>query len=144
MKTSKEPEEKVSTINIEQDNKKYILAIKIKGDQLTLVLSVPEEIENLSFTKKMTFIEIKQLDNYFNGIESCQDFYNYLKDLVDEEKLKIIKKEENLCLNFTVKYLAKKNSIELILSPEAKNNDELTKSLCKEIITLKESRRQFE
>ena len=120
-----------------QDNKKYILTTKIKGDKLTLVLSDPE-IENLSFTKKMTILEIKQLDNYFNGIGSCEDFYNYLKDLVDEEKLKIIKKEENLCLNFTVKYLAKKNSIELILSPEAKNNDELTKSLCKEIITLKE------
>ena len=37
-----EPEEKIESINIEQDNKKYILTLKIIGDQLTLVLSVPE------------------------------------------------------------------------------------------------------
>ena len=144
METSKEPQEKVSTINIEQDNKKYILAIKIKGDQLTLVLSFPEEIENLSFTKKMTFKEIKELDQYFNGYESCEDFSNDLKDLVDDKKLNIIKKEENFCLNFTVKYRGKKNSIELLLSPEAKNDGELIKGLCKEVSTLKEKIRILE
>ena len=37
-----ETEEKIESINIEQDNKKYILTLKIIGDQLTLVLSVPE------------------------------------------------------------------------------------------------------
>ncbi len=37
-----EAEEKIESINIEQDNKKYILTLKIIGDQLTLVLSVPE------------------------------------------------------------------------------------------------------
>ena len=137
MITSKDPQEKINNINIEQDNKKYLLTIKIKGGQLTLVLSDPE-IENLFFTKKMTLKEIKELDNYFNGLESCDDFFNYLKDLVDEKKLNIIKKEENLSLNFTVKYFSKKNSIELILSPEAKDNDELIKGLCKEVNTLKE------
>ena len=143
METSKEPEEKMESLNIEQNNKKYMLTIKIKGDQLILVLS-DTEIENLCFSKKMTFKEIKELDNFFNGIESCKDFSNYLKELVDEKKLNIIKKEENFSLNFTVKYFSKKNSIELILSPEAKNNDELTKSLCKEIITLREKIRILE
>jgi hypothetical protein len=37
-----EAEEKIESINIEQDNKKYILTLKIIGDQLTLVLSDPE------------------------------------------------------------------------------------------------------
>ena len=32
-----EAEEKIESINIEQDNKKYILTLKIIGDQLTLV-----------------------------------------------------------------------------------------------------------
>ena len=55
METPEEPQEKVSIINIEQDHKKYMLTIKVKGDQLTLVLSVLEEIENLFFSKRMTF-----------------------------------------------------------------------------------------
>ena len=134
---TKEPEEKIETINIEQDNKKYILAIKIKGDQLTLVLSDPET-QNFSFTEKMTFKEIKELDDYFQGFKTCEDFSAFLKDLLEDKKITIIKKEENFCLNFTFKYLGRKISKDLILSPEAKKSDELIKGLYKEINSLKD------
>ena len=137
METSKEPEEKIESINIEQDNTKYILTLKIKGDQLTLVLSVPE-MQNLFFTKKMTFKEIKELDKDLEELESCEDFYDCLKQLKEEKNLTIIEKEQNLCLKLTIKHVTKKNIIELILSPEAKNNDEFIKGLYNEIKSLNE------
>lgn len=40
-----------TSIDIEQDNKKYLLTIKFKGEEMTLVLSEPEEIVNLPFIK---------------------------------------------------------------------------------------------
>ena len=143
METSKEPEEKIESINIEQDNKKYILTIKIKGDQLTLALS-DQEIQNLFFTKKMTFQEIKELDDYFQGLKKCEEFSSFLQDLVEERKLTIIKKEGNLCLNFTFKYVGRKINIELILLPEAKNGDELIKGFCKEINSLNDKIKNLE
>ena len=40
------PQEITESLNIEQDNKKYILIIKIQGEEMSLVLSEPEVIGN--------------------------------------------------------------------------------------------------
>ena len=105
---------------------------------MTLVLSDPEEIGNLTFIKTMELKGIREINSYFNGINTCNQFCNYLKGLVENNKLSITKKEENLSLNFTVDYLFEKQSIELILLSQKKNNDELIKDLCCEINSLKE------
>ena len=138
METSvpQESKEKTEYLDIEQDNKKYLLTMKLKGEELTLVLSDPEEI--VSHTKKMTLNEIKGLHDYFNGLKSCELFCKYLKGSIKNKQLTLIRKEENLCLNFLVEYMFEKKSIELILFPKEKNPEELTKDLCKEINTLKE------
>ena len=145
METSieKEIQEKIESINIEQDYKQYMLTIKFNENQLTLVLS-EQEIQNLLFAKKMTLQEIKELNNYFNGLNSCEQFCKYLKGLIDNKQLTIIKKEENLCLNFTVEYLFEKKNIELILLPKEKDQNELVKGLYKEIYTLKEKTKILE
>ena len=138
METSmpQESKEKTESLDIEQDNKKYFLTMKLKGEELTLVLSDPEEI--VSHTKKKTLNEIKGIHDYFNGLKSCELFCKYLKGSIKNKQLTIIKKEENLCLNFLVEYMFEKKSIELILFPKEKNPEELIKDLCKEINTLKE------
>ena len=92
----------------------------------------------MNFTKSITLNEIKELDNYFNNFISCDEFSKYLKDLVKNKKLTIMKKEENLCLNFTVDNVSQKKIIELILLSKEKERDELLKELYKEINILKE------
>ena len=145
METSipKEIQEKIESINLEQDNKQYMLTIKLKETQLTLVLS-EQEIQNLFFVKKMTLQEIKELNNYFNGLNSCEQFCKYLKGLIDNKQLTIIKKEKNLCLSFTVEYLFEKKNIELILLPKEKDQNELVKGFYEEIYALKEKTKILE
>ena len=135
--------EKIESVNIEQDNKKFLLTMKIKGEELTLVLSDPE-IKNLSFSKIMKFEEIKALSGLFNGLKSCEQFCKYLKDIIDKKLLTIIKKEENLCLTFTVEYFFEKNLIELDLLPKEKSSEELIQELDKEVKTLKDKIRILE
>ena len=132
------PQESITSINIEQENKKYLLNIKILEEEMTLVLSEPEEIENLTFTKKMTLKDIKEIHSYFNGLNECKIFSDYLKGLAENTKLSVAKKEDKLCLNFTIEFMLKNYSIELILSPEKKNPDQLIKDLCREMNSLKE------
>ena len=138
METSipQETKEKIESLNIEQDNKKYLFTMKIKGEELTLVLSDPE-IKNLSFANIMKFEEIKGIHKYFIGLESIEDFCDYLKDLVQRKHLTISQKEENLCINFTVVYLSKSKLIELILLPKEKSSEELIQELDKEVKILK-------
>ena len=81
----------------------------------------------------MTFQEIKELDKDLDDLESCEGFYTYLKSLAEKKAINIIEKEQNLCIKFTIKHIIKNNTIELILSPEAKNTDELFKDLYKKI-----------
>ena len=138
------PLEKNETLTIEQDNKKYKLNIKIQGEKMTLVLSALEEIGNITFIKTMELKDIKEIHGYFSGINSCNQFCNYLKGLLENNKLSITKKEGNLSLNFTVDYLFEKQSIELILLPQKKNNDELITALCAEINSLKEKVKNLE
>ena len=81
----------------------------------------------------MTFQEIKELDKDLDDLESCEGFYTYLKSLAEKKAINIIEKEQNLCIKFTIKHIIKNNTIELILSSEAKNTDELFKDLYKKI-----------
>ena len=81
----------------------------------------------------MTFKEIKELDKDLDDLESCEGFYTYLKSLAEKKAINIIEKEQNVCIKFTIKHIIKNNTIELILSPEAKNTDELFKDLYKKI-----------
>ena len=134
------PQEITESLNIEQDNKKYILIIKIQGEEMSLVLSEPEVIGNPTFIKKMTLKEIKEKEthNLFLGLNSCNEFSDYIKALVERKKLSIIKKDENYCITFNVEYLFKNHTVEFFLSPEKKNTDEIIKDLCKEVNCLKE------
>ena len=92
----------------------------------------------------MELKDIREIHGYFNGINSCNQFCNYLKGLIRNNKLSITKKEGNLSLNFTVDYLFEKQSIELILLPQKKNNEELITDLYAEINSLKEKVKSLE
>ena len=83
----------------------------------------------------MTLKEIKEIEtnNLFYGLNSCQEFSDYLKTISDMKKLSIIKKEDKLSINFIVEYLFKKHTVEIDLYPEKINLDSVVRDLCKEV-----------
>ena len=138
--------EKTETLNIEQNNKKFLLLIKIQGENMPLIVSIPEEIGNPVYIKKLTLKEIKEKEthNLFYGLNSCSEFTDYLKTLAERKKLSINQKDGNLCINFNVEYLFKNYSIDFILYPEKKNTEDLIKDLCREVSSLKEKIKDLE
>ena len=139
-------QETTETLNIEQNNKKFILLIKNQGENMTLIVSIPEEFGNPNYIKKLTLKEIKEKEtnNMFLGLKSCVEFSNYLKALVERKKLSINKKDDNLSLNLNVEYLFNNYTIEFILCPEKKNSDEIIRDLCREVNCLKEKKKKLE
>ena len=101
---------------------------------MTLIVSAPAKIGNQTFIKKMTLQEIKKTHNIFLGLNSCNEFSDYLKGLSERKKLSIIKKEDKLYITFNFEYLLKIQSIDIILSPEKKSSDEIIQDLCKEVL----------
>ena len=118
MDNTPSPEEIKESINIEQGNKKYVLNIKTQGEKITLIVSDPEGNGNSTFANKITLKEIKAIHSLFLGLNSCNEFIFYLKNLAERKKLSIIKKDDKLAINLSIEYLFKNISLDIILSPE--------------------------
>jgi archaellum component FlaC len=110
---------------------------------MTLIASDPEGIGNSMFTKKITLKEIKEIHNLFLGINSFNEFVSYLKNLAERKKLSLIIKDNKLAINLSIDYLFKETSIDIILSPEKKNSDEVIKDLCEEVSSLKNENKEL-
>ncbi len=132
--------EKTESINIENDNKKFLLIIKSSNESITFIASEPEDIGSSKYLRKMSLKEIKEKEthNLLIGLNTCGEFSDYLKALSEMKKLLLIKKEDKINMIFTVEYLLKKHDIEIDLFPEKINIDEIIKELCKEVNGLKE------
>ena len=142
--TSISSQEKTESLNIEQDNNKYLLLITNTGESLTFIVSKQDEVGGIIYIRKMTLKEIKEeTDNLFLGLNSCQEFSDYIKALSETKNLSIIKKEDKLSLNFRVEYLLKKHFVEIDLFQEKKELDFIIRELCQEVSLLKESYKEI-
>ena len=75
----------------------------------------------------------------FIGLNSCQEFYEYVKALSKENKISIIEKETKMHISFIVDYLLKKDCVEIILLQEKQNVESIIDNLCQEISLIKET-----
>ena len=131
-------EEIKESIKIEQENKKYLLEVKIISEMMTLTLSNIEEFEYFSYARKFTLKEIKEIHQVFMGLNSCKEFLEFLKGLSEIKKLSIKQKENKLNIEFEIEYLLKKKAIEIELFPEKIQFELVIKELCNEIKEIKE------
>ena len=130
-------------IKIEQDNKSYILTIKIEADEMTFNISDSNDKECLYYIRSMKLNEIKEMHKVFYVLNSFNDFYEYLKALEENKKLTIKKNDNNLSINFVVEFLFKQELIEIILFPGKINLDIIVKDILNEINILKEKQKQY-
>ena len=108
---------KLEKIEIEQDKTNYLLNFKIKDDSMTLNISEKNEKGHLFYTRTMKLNEIKQIHKAFYILNSCYEFYEYIKTLSQKKEIKIKKINNNLSINFFVEILFRKEQIEIILFP---------------------------
>ena len=131
--------EEIVEIPIEQDNKKYLLKIKIKEETMTFIISQPEEPEILCYSRKMSLEEIRETNKLLYGLNSCNEFADYLKELSKLKKLSIKENEDKLSFNFVIEYLLKNHIIEINLFPNKTNLDiTVNKDLLNEMRLIKQ------
>ena len=126
------------SFTINQDGINYSLNIKKKDDSFTFIIYNPSLIINKKYIRNLSLKEIKELHQIFYGLNSCNEFYEYIKALLDNKKLIIKTIGENLFINFTVDYLLRQSFVEIELFLEKKNIEDIVKNLCIEIKDLKE------
>ena len=132
------PKESLDPIKIIKDSKEYILNIDIQGDYIIFDINDTEDLISFNYKNKMTFKEIKDLNQIFIVLNSFNDFYDYIKALSNNKKLSIKKEDEKIIIILYVEILLKEQIIEINLFKEKKDLNLSIKDICKELILVKE------
>ena len=111
------PKEQISeSYEIIQDDNNYKLNIKIINQDIILnVLDKKEQLKEYEI--KLSLEELKQMHKVFSLFNSCQEFLNFIKLLLQNKKFFIKRKKENkLYIELIVEFLYKQNTIKIDLS----------------------------
>ena len=104
--------EKIESIEINQNKENYILYINSEDNSIELNI-LKDEI--YFYTRKMSLDEIKRINNALLGLNSCQEFSDFIIKLVEKNELIIRNNEENITLSFNIELLFKKQLVEIVL-----------------------------
>ena len=137
-KITKEP------ILIEQENKKYFLNIEIKDNCISFRVNEEGVFPTVYFSRNLSLKDIQELHKSFYGLNSCQEFLEYIRELAVKEELTIKNNNDNLSINFKVLYLLKTSNIEIILGFEKVEINDTIKDICNEIILMRDKIKNLE
>ena len=128
------PKESISELfEIHQDDKIYKLNIKIVNQDISLNIS--EEKDNFEeYGINLNFEELKQINKSFSILGSCQEFLEYIKALIKNNKLSIKKENENhISIEFIAEYLFKQNIVKISLVQKSINLLPIVKDMFKRL-----------
>ena len=132
------------TFEIKEDSKIYKLNIEIENQNIILNLS-DEKILYEEYESNLTFDELKNIHKAFSMLNSTQEFIEYIKVLIQNNKLTINKENEyRVIINMIVEYLYKQNTIEIDLKLKKINTDKIVKNLSNQISILYEKLQKVE
>jgi hypothetical protein len=105
---------------------------------MTLDIKENNSLINTCYIRKMSLDDIKEMHKAFYGLNSCSEFLDYLKQLIENKKLFIKENEENISIDLEILYLFKRSTVEISLVQEKINSEEVVKSIIKELLLIKE------
>ena len=118
--------------------------IEIEDDLMIIKTSIKENIGTTIYNLKLSLQEIKQLHKTLTILNTCKDFYDYLKLLSENKQLNININDNKLSINFFVEFLLKKELIELNLFPEKIDLNIIIKDICNELNLIKDKVKNLE
>ena len=127
-----------TTFEIRQKNINYILNIRANDDYL--ILKITEKDMLLAyFEKKLTISDIQNMHKTFIIFSLFQKFVNYIKSQIDNNKLDILKiNNESILLRLI------KENVEIILKKNKIDNDTIILNILKELKQSKSNQKNIE
>ena len=139
------PKEQISeSFEIKQNNNNYKLNIKIINTNIILnVLDTKDILKEYEI--KLTLDELKQIHKVFLMLNSCQEFLDNIKALIENKKLFIKKTIENkITIELIVEIFNKPNFIKIDLNKKKSNFDLISQDLYKKISVLTDNYKNLE
>ena len=136
----KTPKETISEVfKIKQKEKNYKLKVEIFDENICLNLLEEKDIME-EYGINLTLNELKQIHKIFSMFNSCQDFLDYMKALIENNKLVINNVlDSQITIELIVEYLFKQNIIKIDLNKKKVNFELIAKDLYKKISSLNQN-----
>ena len=136
----KTPKETISEVfEIKQKEKNYKLKVEIFDENICLNLLEEKDIME-EYGINLTLNELKQIHKIFSMFNSCQDFLEYMKALIENNKLVINNVlDSQITIELIVEYLFKQNIIKIDLNKKKVNFELIAKDLYKKISSLNQN-----
>ena len=129
-------------IKIKQDKKTYILNIEVNEE--TITLSIKEQLSLANYSRNMNYKEIKNLNKIFNSFNSCDNFYEYLKELSNNDKISIENNINNISIFFYIEDQLKEQKVEIVLYKTKIDTNLYLKEIYNELLNLKEKIKEID
>ena len=129
-------------IKIKQDKKTYILNIEVNEE--TITLSIKEQLSLANYSRNMNYKEIKNLNKIFNSLNSCDNFYEYLKELSNNDKINIENNNNNISIFFYIEDQLKEQKVEIVLYQTKIDTNLCLKEIYNELLNLKEKIKEID
>ena len=136
--------ELVLSLEIKQNEEKYIFKIIKEEDKIILCISKFDKLPYKNYIKKLNLREIKDIHKLFFMINSSDEFIDYIKASYENKKLTIKEDNQKIFLNINVEYLFKSEIIEIPLLEQKPNINEFSEEIFKEISLMKEKIKKLE
>ena len=139
------PKETISqSFEIKQDNNTYKLNINVINQDIILNI-LDEKSLMREYEIKISLNELKQIHKIFLVFSLCQEFIDYIKALIDNQKISVKKEnEKQMTIELMVEYLYKQNIIKIDLFQKAINFELISLDLYKKFSTLNENFKNLE
>ena len=139
------PKEQISeSFEIKQNNNNYKLNIKIINTNIILNILDTKDILK-EYEIKLTLDELKQIHKVFLMLNSCQEFLDNIKALIENKKLFIKKTIENkITIELIVEIFNKPNIIKIDKKKKNSNFDLISQDLYKKISVLTDNYKNLE
>ena len=131
-------------IIIQQNEKQYILNIETNEDKVKLYINDNKQFPSIIYKRTMRLKEIKELNYIFNILKSSYEFYDYLKQLSNNNKLNIKKSDDKITIIFYIEVLLKQQLCEIDLYPTKKDINLNIKELYQEISNMKDKNKEID
>ena len=129
------------TFEINQDEKIYKLNIEIENQNILINLSVLSK----EYEKILSFEQLKLFHKAFSMLKDCNEFLEYIKVLIENNKLSIKKEIGNqISIEIIVEYLYKQNTIKIDLKPKFLNIEFNAKDMFKQLSVVNQKLNKIE
>ncbi len=132
------------SFEIKQGQEIYKLKIENHEQDISLILSEDKALLE-EYEINLKFDELKQLHKAFSVLVDCHEFSEYIKVLIENNKISIKKESGNhISIEIILEYLNKQNTIKVNLKPKARNLELIVKDLFKQLSIVNEKLQKIE